>query len=158
MVFLDVRIQRDPLGAANADVLYSNLPIGAVAFVLIFIFLKLEPTEHSKQGSFMSRVKRLDLIGIVLIVASVCCLVLALHWGNETNASWRSSRVIGLFIGFGLLLIAFMYVQWREGDLATIPIRVLKQRSILMGSLFAFFLEMSVYVVCLVPISDLTFY
>ncbi|KAL4738633.1 major facilitator superfamily domain-containing protein [Aspergillus similis] len=98
----------------------SNLPIGGLSFVLI-------------------------LTRIILIMASVCCLVLALHWG-ASSLPWGSSRVIGLFIGAGLLPIAFVITQSRLKDRATDPLRVLRQRSIMMGALFSFFLEMSIYV------------
>lgn len=88
----------------------------------------------------------MDGPGIVLIIAAVCCLLLALHWGGN-SLSWGSTRVIGLFVGFGLLTIAFGLVQWRMGDKATVPLRLLRQSSIFMGACYLFFLEMAIYVV-----------
>lgn len=92
------------------------------------------------------KLERLDFAGIILIIGVVCCLVLALHWGGE-SMPWSSARVIGLFVGAGLLLLVFGFVQWKKGGSATIPLRVLRQRSIFMGAWYAFFLEMAIYVV-----------
>ncbi|KAL1961855.1 hypothetical protein VTN77DRAFT_979 [Rasamsonia byssochlamydoides] len=124
---------------------WINLPIGAVAFILILLFLRLPPRGVGKRESVISRVMRLDIPGIILIISSVCCIVLALQWGSS-SMPWGSSRVVGLFVGFGLLLIAFVLVQWKQHELATVPLRVLRQRSVFMGAVYSFFLEMSIYV------------
>lgn len=124
---------------------HSNIPVGAASFLLIILFLRIDIKGSQKRGTFRSRVKSLDGAGIILIIAAVCCLLLALHWGG-TSFSWRSSRVIGLFVGFGVLAVVFALVQWRRGDRATIPLRVLRQRSVFMGAFYLFFLEMSIYV------------
>lgn len=123
-----------------------NLPIGAIAFVLIWIFLRLKSQRTRARASVTVRFKNLDPLGVLLIIASVCCLILALHWGSDQGA-WNSSKVIGLFVSTGVLLLAFFLVQWKQGDHATVPFRILLQRSVLMGALFSFFLEMSIYVV-----------
>lgn len=74
------------------------------------------------------------------------CLVLALEWGGTTY-SWRSSQIIGLFVGFGLLLAVFFLIQWTLGDRATIPLKLLTQRTILSGSLYLMFVQMVNYAV-----------
>lgn len=124
----------------------SNLPIGAVAFVLIVCFLKLQAPRAKVPQPILMRVRSLDLLGIVLIIASVCCLVLAMQFGSSSG-HWRSSRIIGLFIGAGLILAAFFLSQWYQRERSTIPLRVARQRSVLMGACFSFFLEISIYVV-----------
>ena len=88
----------------------------------------------------------LDVQGAVLIIGAICCLLLALQWGGTTY-TWTSARVVGLLTGSGLLSIAFGVEQWLKLEKATIPSRILLQRSVLMGSLFLFFLEMSLYIV-----------
>ena len=124
----------------------SNLPIGAVSIFLIFCFLKLRANHSKPPDPILARARSLDLIGIALIIASVCCLILALQFGSSASY-WHSSRVIGLFVGAGLLLIAFSISQWRQGERSTIPLRILRQRSVLMGAIYSFFLEISIYVV-----------
>lgn len=68
---------------------------------------------------------------------------------GSSSSKWRSSKVIGLFVGAGLLLIAFFLSQWYQGERSTVPLRVARQRSVLMGALYSFFLEISIYVVSL---------
>lgn len=82
-----------------------------------------------------AKLRSLDYLGATLIFGSICCLLLAIQWGGTTYA-WSSSRIIGLFVGLGVLLTAFTILQWKLGDRATIPFRILGQRSVLMGSLF----------------------
>ncbi|BCS19563.1 MDR family MFS transporter [Aspergillus puulaauensis] len=124
---------------------WINLPIGGASFFLILTILKLQERFAGSKDSVVSRLKSLDMLGMILIMASVCCLILALHWGSS-SLPWGSSRVIGLLVGAGLLLAAFLFSQWKLQDLATVPLRVLLERSIMMGALFSFFLEMSIYV------------
>ena len=71
------------------------------------------------------KLKHRDGLGTLLFPSALCCLLLALQWGGQT-IGWQNSRIIGLFIGFGLLLAAFGFLQWRRGDYATIPMRALR--------------------------------
>lgn len=60
---------------------------------------------------------------------------MALQWGGTTY-EWSNSRIIALLVLAGVLLIAFSAVQvWRKED-ATIPPRIIKQRSIAFGALY----------------------
>lgn len=88
----------------------------------------------------------MDFVGATLFLAAICCLVLALQWGGQT-LPWRSSTVIGLFVGAGFILLMFAFVQWRRGDDALIPLRIFRQRSILMGSIYLLFFGMLNYIV-----------
>ena len=125
----------------------SNVPIGGVSLLLIFLFLKLrDGRTPERRLPVKEKLKRMDPLGAILVIASVCCLVLALQWGG-TAMPWRSKTVIGLLIGFGLLLVTFGLVQWWNGEKATIPLRIMWQRSVFMGAWFHFFLEMSIYIV-----------
>jgi fatty acid desaturase len=84
--------------------------------------------------------------GAALLIAAVCCLLLALQWGG-TVSPWKSSRIIGLFVGFGLLFSVFGILQWKLEDDATTPLRILRQRSIYMGSSFVTFTNMAIFTV-----------
>lgn len=97
-----------------------------------------------------AKLAHLDSIGIFVFLGTICCLILALQWGGQTEP-WRSPRIIGLLVASGLLAIVFGFTQWKRGDDAIIPFRILKQRSILVGSNFLFFFGMLNYVVCRAP-------
>lgn len=112
---------------------YINLPIGAITILAIVIFFK--PPQRKKLDSLTTKEKlaKFDFIGTGLFLPAVICLLLALQWGGSTY-KWKSGHIIGLFCTFGVLIIGFIYVQFTSGDKATLPIRILKQRSIAFGS------------------------
>ncbi|KUJ10943.1 MFS general substrate transporter [Mollisia scopiformis] len=127
---------------------WINVPIGGTALLLIAIFLRLKRSEEQERYRLMrviDRVKELDPLGASLLISAICCLFLALQWGGQ-SLPWNSSKVIGLFAGFGVLIALFCFTQVILGEDATIPIRVLKQRSILCGSLFLFFMAVPSYI------------
>jgi hypothetical protein len=88
----------------------------------------------------------MDPIGTFIFLGAVCCLLLSLVWGGQTYP-WNDSKIIGLFVGFGLLTICFCYWLWRQGEVALIPLRILRKRSIAMGSitLFAIGFALNIY-------------
>ena len=115
--------------------------------------------NENRRISFKAKLARLDIVGTILFLGTICCLILALQWGGQT-LPWRSSQVIGLCVGSGLLAMVFGFVQWKRGDNALVPLRILKQRSILVGSSFLFFFGMLNYVVSrnlppLFPLSEI---
>ena len=119
---------------------FINLPIGAVVIVIIlFIFKspKGSVSEEAHNASYQEKLLQMDLIGASLILAAVVCLLLALQWGGVTIA-WKSSEVIGTFVGFGLITIAFLVEQWWQGSRALLIPRILKKRVIWSGAAFSF--------------------
>ncbi|RAK94838.1 MDR family MFS transporter [Aspergillus ibericus CBS 121593] len=114
---------------------YINLPIGAVSVAVIIVILHLPKTAPTGQ-SFLQRLVNLDLLGVGFLLPTVVCLLLALQWGGTTYA-WNNSRIIGLFIGFGLILICFVGSQIWLGDKATLPPRIMKMRTTISLSCFS---------------------
>ncbi|KAJ7018830.1 major facilitator superfamily domain-containing protein [Mycena alexandri] len=114
-----------------------NLPVGAVTlFIMVFLF----QSPHQDKGEamdFKRRLQQFDPLGTIIIIPAVVCLLLALQWGGSTYP-WKSGRIIGLFVAFGVLTLLFIIVQAWKGDSGTVPPRILKQRSIWAGALFAF--------------------
>ncbi|KAL8725329.1 MAG: hypothetical protein Q9166_007435 [cf. Caloplaca sp. 2 TL-2023] len=123
-----------------------NLPIGGAALALILIFLRLRETNNEDRSlSLKEKFQHMDLVGTITFIGSICCLILALQWGGQTMP-WSSAKVIALFVTSGVLGIIFGYFQWKLGDRAIIPLRILRQRSILSGSTFLFVFGMLNYV------------
>lgn len=81
-------------------IFYMNLPVSVVAWVLLAVFLKVKHVKNSARNS----VKRIDLGGNSLLVASVTSVLLALTWGGVKFAwsSWRTllPLILGL-LGLG---------------------------------------------------------
>lgn len=72
---------------------------------------------------------RFDPIGTAILVPSLVCLLLALEWGSSIYG-WSDGRVIALLVVFGVTIIAWIMLQWYEGDEATVPKSVVSQRTV----------------------------
>ncbi|KAI1384991.1 putative efflux pump [Hypoxylon trugodes] len=116
---------------------YINLPIGAVTILVILLFFPAPVQAIPKDETLMERFKRFDPIGTILFMPAIICLLLALQWGG-TKYPWSNGRIIGLFVVFGVLFIAFLYVQHIQQENATVPPRIMKKRTIWASSLFSF--------------------
>lgn len=117
----------------------SNVPLGAAIFTAVLLFVDISPETNKKNLSLAiaEKLKHLDGLGTILFLGSIVSLLLVLQWGGQT-ISWRSGISIGLFITFGVCGILFIALQWRLGEYATIPFRVVRIRSIYMGALVLF--------------------
>lgn len=126
--------------------IYSNLPIGA--FTIGASTFCFQPSSR-KSGTNLTpweKLSQLDLPGAVVLLSSVSCLFLVLQWGGNMYA-WDSPRIIGLLCGFVLLFIAFMALQFWVGENATVPPRIIRQRSIFGSCLYSFFVACVLYTV-----------
>ncbi|MCJ1393362.1 hypothetical protein MMC18_006235 [Xylographa bjoerkii] len=138
------------LGAAGllqgAFGILTNLPIGGAVFALIVVFLVLNGVDKTTRDiPLLAKLQKLDVPGVVVLVAGVSCLFLALQEGS-TFVPWSSSKPIGLFVGSGLLLITFGVWQWKAGNNTTIPVRYLYDRTVIWGSLYLFWDNMASYI------------
>jgi MFS transporter, DHA2 family, glioxin efflux transporter len=114
---------------------YINLPVGGFSAAVILIFFVNQPPE--RRPSWRQMLIEMDIIGMVLVLGGVTCFVLAMQWGGISKA-WNSTDVIGTLVGFGVLLISFVVVEWYQGENAMLHSRIMKRRTIIVGSLFAF--------------------
>src|SRR5438034_11294855 len=103
--------------------------------VIGFLFKSTQEKEATSAG-LLGNIKQLDIPGMILFIPAIVCLLLSLQWGSS-EASWSSPRVIALFVVFGLFITTFTALQIWAGDDATLPLRILKQQSILGSSLFS---------------------
>lgn len=134
---------------------YSNVPIGAFVIIVVSLFVPNQQSsnQNERELPLRSKLQHMDFIGIILFIGSITSLLLALTWGGQTYL-WNNSKIIGLFIGFGLLAIILCFWLWKRGDVALIPFRVLKKRSISMGALVLFFLGVSSQIIsCTIQIN-----
>lgn len=81
----------------------------------------------------------MDLIGTFIIMAAAICYLLALQWGGVTK-EWSSGSVVATLVVFIILVIGFVVAEWWQGDRAVLVGRLLRNRTILIGSIYAFFL------------------
>lgn len=118
---------------------YINLPIGAVTFAFIAWFY--HPTQKSrarsfKEGGWQNNLEQFDIFGTLVFLPMIVCLLLALQWGGS-KYPWSNGRVIALLVVFAVLLIVFIGIQVWKKENATVPPRILKQRTVGAGAWFA---------------------
>lgn len=106
-------------------IFYMNLPIGFVAFVLLFVFLRVRHRQDSAGNMF----RRIDYAGNALLVAATVAILLALTWGG-TKEPWDAWRTLVPLI-LGLLgLCGFLALE--ASPLIpepTMPIRLFSNRT-----------------------------
>lgn len=100
-----------------------------MAVLFIIIFLPSNSTTVQRLG-WREQVKQFDLPGTIVLVPSVLCLIFALQWGGS-RWPWSNGRIVALIVVFGATFIIFMGIQVYQGDRATIPVRLMKNRDIL---------------------------
>ncbi|KAF7948947.1 hypothetical protein EAE96_008126 [Botrytis aclada] len=90
-------------------VFYINLPICAVSFALLWCFLKV---KWGRETDVWSKLKRIDVLGNCVLVASTVSILIALTWAGSLYA-WSSFRVvIPLVVG----LVGLVGFFWLEGS------------------------------------------
>ena len=109
----------------------------------MFLFFR-NPKRKDSNLTFTQKLGQMDLLGALFLICAIVCLLLALQWGGTTYA-WSDSKVWGCLLGFGLLILVFIVIQFWRGDQATIPPRIMKQRTVAAGCLFSLFLALALY-------------
>jgi EmrB/QacA subfamily drug resistance transporter len=96
-------------------VFYINLPIGAVALVVVIVVLPATSTR---------RHHRIDYLGATLIAAFATAVVLATSWGGTTYA-WSSPVIIALFVGSVVMLGGWFLAERRAAE-PVLPLRLFR--------------------------------
>ncbi|KAL7907163.1 MFS general substrate transporter [Trichoderma velutinum] len=118
---------------------YINLPIGGLAMLIVVLILHVNRnSEDTLNMSVMARILEIDILGTAIFIPAIVCLLLALQWGGSEYA-WSNSKIIGLFVGFGLMIALFIGIQFWKGDKGTLPPRMFKDRNVLPAMLFSLF-------------------
>ncbi|KAF3401555.1 Efflux pump roqT [Penicillium rolfsii] len=114
---------------------YINLPLGFICALVIVFFMSSFSGGKTGKVKLMEQVKQMDVPGTLILLPAVVCLFVALQWGG-TKYSWGNGRIIALLVLAVVLLSGFVFIEYRSGDLATLPFRVLKNRNIWGSSIF----------------------
>ncbi|KAJ5325883.1 uncharacterized protein N7506_008985 [Penicillium brevicompactum] len=107
---------------------YINLPVGGASWLFVLVFFQSPKIVVVTRG-FKEQIKELDLIGTFFFLPAIISLLLALQWGGS-KYPWSNGRVIALFVVFGVLILLFCMVQWWAQEKATVPPRIIKNRSV----------------------------
>lgn len=107
-------------------VFYVNLPLCGLAMLLVWLFLA-EPKR------VRSRRPRLDVLGAVLLAGGATTLLLGLGGAVESLTTGSTLPLLGLA---GVLFALFVW-QERRAEEPLLPLRLLRQRIIVVGTLGA---------------------
>ena len=106
--------------------------VGAVAAPYYFFVL---PSHPPRPGTKIpQRLREVDWLGALLLIGTFICGLMAISFGGALY-NWNSSQIIGLFVGFGVLLILFSVQQalciLTTKDLRLFPVECLKRYEML---------------------------
>lgn len=117
-------------------IFFVNIPIGIVAATLVTLFLR--DSKYQTRGK-----RKVDFVGIGLLAIGLGCLQTILERGNRED--WLESPLIcwlSVFSAVGLIL----FVIWElHVDEPAVNLRILKNRGLAAGTLFATVLGFGLY-------------
>lgn len=113
---------------------------------LIPVFMRFKQRPQRTNLTSLDRIMGIDWLGTLIFTSGVTCLFLALQWGGQTK-SWDSATIIGLLVGFAGLALLFAFIQRQTKERSLIPLRLLKQRTVLFGSSYLLLMYMSLSIV-----------
>ena len=117
---------------------YINLPVGGVSMAVLLLFFQTPAAARPQKTTRLEFVKHLDIPGTGVLICAMVCYLLALQWGGTTK-SWQSADVIGTLVGFSVLILLFVGIEWYSGDYALIQGRLLRDRTIGAMCAYVFF-------------------
>jgi EmrB/QacA subfamily drug resistance transporter len=103
-------------------IFYVNLPVGAVALVLIAV----GPRRHGHAGTH-----RIDYAGALLLIAATCCALLVLSWGGSVYP-WSSTPILIIGAAAVLLYAALALVEVRAPE-PVLPLHLFTNRVFVVG-------------------------
>ena len=115
-------------------VFYINMPIGAVAVLIVIFKLHLHtPTTRHK----------IDYLGAGLLTGGVAALILLTTWGGN-QYPWGSSTILGLGVVGIVLLVAFVW-QERRAQEPIIPLSLFRSRVFDVANAMGFTIGMAMF-------------
>jgi DHA2 family multidrug resistance protein len=116
-------------------IFYVNLPIGAVASIMTISFIREPRHQRAVDG--------IDWPGMLLLAVGVGSLQVLLERGERLD--WFSSPIIvGLTIISVVSLVGFVFWELAQ-EHPVVDLRVLKHRSLALGTVFTFILGFGLY-------------
>ncbi|WP_260477925.1 MDR family MFS transporter [Nonomuraea sp. WAC 01424] len=113
---------------------YVNLPVGAVALVMLVLNLHL-PRTHTKV--------RIDWAGAVLLSVSITAMVLITTWGGNEYA-WGSWQILTLIAVAVVFLAGFIVVERRVAE-PIMPLQLFRNRNFTLISGIGFLLGFAMF-------------
>jgi EmrB/QacA subfamily drug resistance transporter len=120
-------------------ILFVNLPIAALACLVTWRSVRESKGAGADEG--------VDVPGVATLSVGLVSLLLALD--QVTEWGWSDPRILALFAGFVLLMIAFGFVERRAGARALVPREVMGNPAFRAACLTTLFMSAVFFVVIL---------
>jgi EmrB/QacA subfamily drug resistance transporter len=108
-------------------VFYINLPLGAVALVVVAAVLH-SPSERVRH--------QIDYLGVLVVSAAITCIVLVTSLGG-TTFGWASATIVGLIVAACVLVVLSIVVERRAVEPILAP-RLFRHRVFVVASSVGF--------------------
>ena len=115
---------------------YINLPLGAVTLLIIGVYFQSPKRKSQAQFTWRQKLDSMDPLGTAIFLPAIVCVLLALQWGG-TKYEWSNAKIIALFVVFGILTLVFFGIQFWKGENATLPPRIIGQRTVAASAWFS---------------------
>ncbi|KAL9620402.1 MAG: hypothetical protein Q9160_005102 [Pyrenula sp. 1 TL-2023] len=129
----------EDVGWYGSAIFYINLPFGGVAALAMLFAFRAPKAASPTPVTTKEKLLQMDIPGAILICATIVCFTLALRWAG-VEKSWKSSDVLGTLVATPVFLVLFGIDQWIQGERALIMPSFLKNRVLLVGAIFEFFI------------------
>jgi len=118
-----------------------NLPIGAIALVLVLSFLHVPHIE--------AKSKRIDWWGVLTIIVGVVPLLIVAEQGREWG--WTSPNAFIAYVLGVVGITSFIIIQRRMGEDALLPLHIFKSRTFSLTTLLGVIVGMGMFggMICL---------
>jgi MFS family permease len=116
---------------------WINLPVGGLVIAMVIFFFHVPKHIKPVPATWKEIVLQLDIPGFTLLLTSLICFTLALQWGGQSKP-WSDGSVIATLVLWLVLTIAFVILQWLEGEYAMVPLHLLKPRLTWANALYGF--------------------
>jgi EmrB/QacA subfamily drug resistance transporter len=120
-------------------ILFVNVPIAALACFVTWRTVRESKGAGAEQG--------IDVPGVATLSMGLVALLLALD--QVTDWGWADPRILALFAGFVLLLVAFAVLERRAGERALVPRDVMSNRDFRAACLVTLLMSAVFFVVLL---------
>lgn len=116
---------------------YINLPLGGTALVAIALFFHPQHNVKASSSTWREKASQMDLLGTAILIPGVICLLIALQWGGS-EYQWSNIRIIIFLVVTAMMIAGFIIIQIWKQDKATVPPRIIKQRSVAYSVCYVF--------------------
>jgi cyanate permease len=103
---------------------FINLPTGGIAFLILLVFLKLNPKPRKTARQLAAE---FDFIGLLLVVAAAVLLLVG--FSNAASQGWNNATTIACIVVGAVLFVVFGAWEFHTTRLPIVSPRLFKTRT-----------------------------